>query len=108
MSLSGPNFKAEAFAFNPSEVTKSRLEAIHWVGLTSRNDADALHGRGTPGNNSTRTTARKITNSTLYGAPTATGRLVALHDILHRQTTLVANGAKRKSTAAVYYGERRS
>jgi hypothetical protein len=37
-------FKADAFPFNPAKVSKSRLEAIHWVGRTGHNHADVLHG----------------------------------------------------------------
>ena len=44
LPFSCSKFKMDSFTFDPSEVTKSQLEPLHWIGLTRDNDADAFHG----------------------------------------------------------------
>ncbi len=49
LPLGRSKFEAEAFAFNPATVAKSRLEAVHRIGRGGDDDADPLHDATLPG-----------------------------------------------------------
>src|ERR1700726_4912135 len=44
LPLGCANFKTDTFVFDPTEITKSRLEALHWIGRACYDNADPFHG----------------------------------------------------------------